>query len=139
MSNKKELKPTSFAELQEAAKGELVELPPFTKDHPFVARMVPVSLMTLIAENKIPNSLLPMVNEIFNQSSTGKSSETSVDSFSMIELVDVLGRASFLEPTWDEIKESGVQLTSEQYTFIINYTQGEITQLQNFREEREVS
>ena len=51
----------------------------------------------------------------------------------VLEVVDVLCEAAFVEPTYAQIRDSGVELTDEQYMFIFNYTQNGVKALEPFR------
>jgi hypothetical protein len=51
------------------------------------------------------------------------------------DLFDVMCEASFVEPTYKQIKEAGVELTDEQYMFVFGYAQNGVRQLQSFRSE----
>lgn len=55
---KKNLKTTSAAALADIGKGELVELPGWTDDKPFVARLRRASLTGMIRAGRIPNPLI---------------------------------------------------------------------------------
>ena len=41
--------------------------------------------------------------------------------------------ASFVEPTYKELKAAGVELTDEQYMFIFGYSQNGVADLESFR------
>ena len=56
----------------------------------------------------------------------------------MFELIDVLAEAVFVEPSWAEMKNAGIELTDEQYMFIFNYTQEGVKALEPFREDETV-
>lgn len=133
------IKPTSFTELQNIARGELVELPPFSPTQPFYARMCKPSLMSMFYSGKVPNVLLEEVRKVFRQEHgeliPDVESINSESTSNMMQVIDLLASAAFIEPTWDEIKQSGVQLTEAQYLFIFNYTQGDVQNLTNFREQ----
>ena len=60
-----ELKVTSFESLQEYAKGQIVELPPFAEGQPFVARLVRPSLLDMVSDGTIPNPLIASANKLF--------------------------------------------------------------------------
>ena len=126
---------TSIEELRAYAQGDVVELPPFAEGRPFVARLQRPSLMGLVKEGKIPNSLLLQANELF---SSGISSldETREDALSqMFDLMDTICEASFVEPTYAQIKETGIKLTDEQLLFVFNYSQAGVKALESFRTE----
>lgn len=128
----KQLEVTPITSLKEYAQGEIVELPPFSEGKPFVARLKRPSMMVLMKTGKIPNSLLLTANSLF----TGDSSAATVDEDfykQVLEVIEVIAEASFIEPSWSDLKEAGVELTDEQYTFLFNYTQRGVKALEPFR------
>ena len=54
----------------------------------------------------------------------------------MFELMEVVASACFIEPSWEEIQESGVQLTDEQLMAVYQYSQKGIDALKPFRKVR---
>ena len=131
-----ELKITSFEELKTYAAGEVVELPPFAEGRPFVARISRPSMMSLVKSGKIPNSLLKSANELFSSGITGAFDEENEEALSqMFDLMDVICEASFVEPTYQQIKDAGVTLTDEQLMFVFNYSQAGVRALESFREQ----
>lgn len=128
-----ELKVTSITSLQDYAKGELVELPPFAENQPFVARLRRPSLLAMAKSGKIPNSLLTTASDLFE----GKNAKMEkVDEQTLVQLHDVvelLCQASFVEPTYAQILEAGIELTDEQMIAVFNYTQRGARALTPFR------
>ena len=57
---------TSIAQLSEYAKGQVVRLPDFAPDQPFVARLKRPSMLVLAKSGKIPNSLLETASSLFD-------------------------------------------------------------------------
>ena len=132
----KNLKITSFEELQAYAQGDIVELPPFSQNRPFVAKLTRPSMMELVKNGKIPNSLLKSANELFSSGIVGAFDENKEDALSQLfEVIDVICEASFVEPTYQQIKDSGIKLTDEQLMFIFNYSQAGVKALESFRSE----
>lgn len=125
---------TSLQSLKTYTKGQIVELPPFAEGMPFVARLKRPSMLALVKSGKIPNELLKTANDLFmgrsNKSSGGSNTNELKEMFTIF---DALCEASFVEPTWEEIKESGMELTDDQYTFIFNYSQQGVKALKPFR------
>lgn len=125
---------TSLQSLKTYTKGQIVELPPFAEGMPFVARLKRPSMLALVKSGKIPNELLKTANDLFmgrsNKSSGGSNTNELKEMFTIF---DALCEASFVEPTWEEIKESGMELTDDQYTFIFNYSQQGVKALKSFR------
>lgn len=131
----KELQVTTIGELTEYAHGQIVELPPFAEGQPFVARMRRPSLLALARSGKIPNTLLDSANTLFYGRKTNeKISDDALEK--MLGVIDCLAEAAFIEPSYRELKNAGIELTDDQYMFVFNYTQQGISQLQSFRKKQ---
>lgn len=133
MSNQQGLNVTSIEELVKASQGTLVELPPFSADFPFVARLKRPSMLAMIKGGKIPNSLLLSANELFSKSSWDVDDEKSLSN--LFQIMDILCDACFVEPKYKDLKAAGVELTDDQLMFIFNYTQQGVEALRPFRQE----
>lgn len=132
MSEQKDLKVTSIVTLKAYTEGQVIELPPFGEDLPFVAKLRRPSMLALARQGKIPNDLLNTATELFE----GKSRENKVDTDllrQLYDVIDILCEAAFVEPTYAEIKESGISLTDEQMIAVFNYTQSGVRALKPFR------
>ena len=128
---------TPLESLQEYARGAIVQLPSFSEDQPFVARLKRPSMLALAKANKIPNSLLLTANNLFAGSGVDKKKpEALKDVFSVL---DVICEACFVEPTYQDLREAGVELTDEQYMFLFNYTQRGVRALESFRSQSQNS
>ena len=123
---------TSLAQLTKYAEGQVVELPSFAEGQPFVARIRRPSILALAKSGKIPNTLLKTANGLFLGDTKGKQND---DAYlrDVFDVLDVVCEACFVEPTWDELQEAGIELTDDQYMFIFNYTQTGIKALDSFR------
>ena len=121
---------TSISKLNEYAKGQLVELPSFGEGQPFFARLRRPSMLALAKSGKIPNSLLATANRMFDSSLDIKN-ENMLKDFYMV--METILEASFVEPTYQEIKDAGVQLSDDQMIFVFNYTQQGVKILDQFR------
>jgi hypothetical protein len=131
-----ELKVTPVAKLAEYANGLVVELPPFNEGQPFVVRLRRPSLLALAKFGKIPNELLNTATGLFD----GSSKDKKVDADFMSQLygvIDVLCEASFVEPTYSEIKKTGLELTDEQMIAIFRFTQQGVQALAPFRSDKQ--
>lgn len=125
---------TSLADLSAYAKGQIVELPGFSEEQPFVARLRRPSIMVLAKSGKIPNALLSAATELF----TGKQDKGDpIDLAEIMGVVEVICEASFIEPSYEQIKSVGLSLTDEQYMAIFNYSQRGIKALEPFRKRAE--
>lgn len=121
---------TSISKLNEYAKGQLVELPSFGEGQPFFARLRRPSMLALAKSGKIPNSLLATANRMFDSSLDTKNENMLKDFYMVIETIL---EAAFVEPTYQEIKDAGVQLSDDQMIFVFNYTQQGVRALDQFR------
>lgn len=121
---------TSISQLNEYAKGQLVELPSFGEGQPFFARLRRPSMLALAKSGKIPNSLLATANRMFDSSLDTKN-ENMLKDFYMV--METILEATFVEPTYQEIKDAGVQLSDDQMIFVFNYTQQGVRALDQFR------
>jgi len=127
----KPMEVTSISDLQKYAEGQIIELPAFAEGQPFFARLRRPSMMVLVKSGKIPNSLVKTANSLFFSSRVDdKDERVMTDIFSVL---DALCEASFVEPTYKEIQEAGVELTDDQMMFIFNYTQQGVKALDSFR------
>lgn len=133
MASKSSPKVTTLSDLQQYSQGQLVQLPNFAENQPFVARLRRPSMMALAKTGKIPNSLLNTANSLFMGKGVDSNNEGALKE--VLSIVDILCEASFVEPTYSQLKEAGVELTDEQYMAIFNYTQQGIKALQPFRGE----
>lgn len=129
-----DLKITPLSELIEASRGEVVALPSFREGFPFVARLKRPSMLMLTKSGRIPNALISSANKLFNGKGVdGSTGNTMKDAF---EVFETLCEAAFVEPTYAELKEAGVELTDEQFMAVFNYTQAGAKALAPFRGEQ---
>lgn len=129
-----DLKITPLSELIESSRGEVVALPSFREGCPFVARLKRPSMLMLTKSGRIPNSLISSANKLFNGKGVdGSPGNTMQDAF---EVFETLCEAAFVEPTYAELKEAGVELTDEQFMAVFNYTQAGAKALAPFRREQ---
>lgn len=125
---------TSITQLNEYAKGQIVELPPFAEDQPFVARICRPSMLSLAKSGKIPNELLVTANNLFIDGKVD--SKTDPQAMQKIfDILDTLCEACFIEPTYKQIQDAGITLTDEQYMFIFEYSQAGVKALKPFRQQ----
>lgn len=130
-----ELKVTSLADLQSYKKGSVVELPPFAEGQPLVARMIRPSMLVMVKEGKIPNSLLKSANEIFQDGVGSFDADKDTAMSELFDVIDIICDASLVEPTLSDIKSAGLNLTDEQMMAIFSYAQQGVKALESFRQE----
>lgn len=127
---------TSIEDLKQySSGGNIVQLPSFAEGQPFVARLKRPSLLGMVKQGKIPNTLLVKANELFIQDGAGFDPEEQDMMAQMFEVLDIIAQETFVEPTYKEIKEAGIELTDEQMMFIFNYSQQGVKALESFRTE----
>ena len=125
------LQVTPISKLIEYSQGEVVTLPPFREGCPFIARLKRPSMLMLTKSGRIPNSLITSANKLFNGKGVDDTKENSMkDAFDVFE---VLCDAAFVEPTYAQLEEAGVELTDEQFMAVFNYTQAGAKALAPFR------
>lgn len=126
---------TSIKDLQAYANGEVVELPAFSESQPFRARIKRPSMMAMVKGGRIPNSLMKAANQLFTSDTDELFDPNNNQALSqMFDLMDIMCDAAFIEPTFSQIKEAGVELTDDQYMFIFNYCQNGVKALESFRQ-----
>lgn len=125
---------TSLEQLKQYANGNIVRLPDFAEGQPFVAKLKRPSILGMAKRGKIPNSLLVKTNELFVQSGSLDTEENSMMQ-EIYDVIDLIASETFVEPTYDEIKSTGIELTDEQMMFIFNYSQQGVKALESFRTE----
>lgn len=125
---------TSLEQLKQYADGNIVRLPDFAEGQPFVAKLKRPSILGMAKQGKIPNSLLVKTNELFVQSGSLDVEENSMMQ-EIYDVIDLIASETFVEPTYDEIKSTGIELTDEQMMFIFNYSQQGVKALESFRTE----
>lgn len=131
------LKITSLSDLQKVAQGEVVELPGFTENIPFVARLGRPSMLKMVGDGKIENSLLNTATSIFNGTTEGKEDKNEDFLKEMYNVMRKFADACLLEPTLEEVEGAGVELTDEQLMAIFNYSQRGVSALEKFHQEPE--
>lgn len=132
-----EIKVTSIDQLKVMSGGEIVKLPPFIQGQKFYAKLRRPSLLKLVQSGKIPNSLLRTANMLFSGEVDKELDRDDEFMKDMFDLIEVLADAVFIEPSWSELKQAGIELTDEQYMFIFNYTQEGVKAVEPFREVKE--
>ena len=126
---------TSIEDLKQYASGQIVRLPDFAEGQPFIARLKRPYLLGMVKRGKIPNTLLVRANELFVQDGSGFDPEEENMMSQMFDVLDLMATETFLEPTYQEIKDNGIELTDDQLMFIFNYAQQGVRALESFRTE----
>lgn len=130
---------TNLADLKEYSKGTIVTLPEFGEGQPFVARVRRPSMLVLAKQGKIPNSLLTTANELFTGGGGGIDQDNEKLLTEMYDVCMIICEACLIEPSLEDIKSAGMELSDDQIMAIFNYTQNGVKALESFREEQEDS
>lgn len=125
--------PTSIQDLISYSQGQIVKLPDFSEGQLFYARLRRPSMLSLMSNGKIPNSLVITANRLFNGKGMDDRNENSMSE--VLQLLEVICESAFVEPSYKELKEAGVHLTDQQYMAVFNYTQEGVKALEPFRRE----
>lgn len=126
---------TTVSDLQSYAQGTVVRFPDFGDGQPFVARVRRPSMLVLAKQGKIPNSLLTAAGELFSKGGSGLDSDNENMLGDMYGIMDVIATAALIQPSMEEVKSVGLELSDDQMMAIFNYTQTGIRALDSFRQE----
>jgi len=132
---KREVNVTSIEDLKNYANGTVVEMPPFAEGQPLIARLKRPSILGMAKQGKIPNSLLVKANELFLQNGAGLDAEEEDTMKQLYDVLDLIAKETLVEPTYEELKSVGLELTDEQMMFLFNYSQQGVKALESFRTE----
>lgn len=126
---------TTVSDLQSYAAGTVVRFPDFGDGQPFVARVRRPSMLVLAKQGKIPNSLLTAAGELFSKGGGGLDADNENMLRDMYNIMDIIATAALIQPSMDEIKSVGLELSDDQMMAIFNYSQAGIKALESFRQE----
>ena len=115
---KAELGKENLAALEKAANGEIVALPGWTEEQPFVARLKRASLTGMIRAGKIPNPLIAAAQKLYEGLNKSRANATFEETAKVIRLVV---EEALAEPTMEQLKAAGLDLTEEQADQIYLY------------------
>lgn len=124
---------TSIFDLQRYSKGTLVRFPDFAEGQPFVARVRRPSMLVLAKQGKIPNTLLTSANELFSKGGAGLDGDNENMLADVYSICEIICDAALKEPTYQQIKDAGLELSDDQLMAIFNYTQTGAKALESFR------
>lgn len=114
--------------------GKEVELPPFGEGQPFYAILRRPSMLKLAQSGKIPNTLIASATKLFEGGARNALDAADLKSMpEMFEVLEIMCDAAFVSPTYKQIKEAGIQLTDDQYMFVLGYAQAGVKTLEKFR------
>lgn len=124
---------TSIFDLQTYSQGTLVRFPDFAEGQPFVARVRRPSMLVLAKQGKIPNTLLSSANELFSKGGAGMDGDNENMLADIYSITEIVCEAALKEPTYQQIKDAGLELSDDQLMAIFNYTQTGAKALESFR------
>ena len=116
-STKKDTHITNLAALEKAANGEIVTLPGWTEEQPFEARLKRASLTGMIRAGKIPNPLMA-AQKLYEGLNKSRANATFEETAKVMRLVV---EEALAEPTMEQLKAAGLDLTEEQADQIYLY------------------
>lgn len=128
---------TSISTLKGYMKGTLIKLPSFGPGQEFYARLKRPSMLDMIKNGEIPNTLLDAANSLFAEGTQMLGDGNPNVTKDLFDVIDKLCEATFVEPSYSDLKDADIKLTDEQMMFIFSYTQNGVKALESFREERE--
>ena len=132
---------TSLEQLKKVKRTEIIELGKFEDGTPLVVEVKQPDMMGLMASGKIPNSLLKPAMKVFNGKTKEITDKVALDDADalkdMAELMNMLADICLVNPTHEEIKDCGLDLTLNMKLALLVYTQGGIQALEGFRTEQE--
>ena len=124
---------SKIEDLKKFAGGSEVELPGFVSDKPFNVILKRPSLLDMAQAGVIPNPLLGIAAELFREGVT-KSVSNGEKFKSMAQVLQCVAEMALVEPSYQELKEAGIQLTDMQLLHIYDYVQTGVNTLKLFRE-----
>lgn len=126
---------TTFSDLQSYTMGTVVRFPDFAEGQPFVARVRRPSMLVLAKSGKIPNNLLVAAGELFTKGGGGMDTDNENMLADIYKICEVIAEATLIQPTYQEVVSSGMELSDDQIMAIFNYTQTGVKALESFRKE----
>ena len=125
---------TTLSDLQSYAQGTVIRFPDFGDGQPFVARVRRPSMLVLAKQGKIPNRLLTTAGELFTKGSNSLDADNDNMLGDMYSILEIVATAALIQPSMNEIKSVGLELSDDQLMAIFNYAQAGIKALVPFRQ-----
>lgn len=131
-------KVTTFEELTKYSSGVVMELTPFSESQPFVARLKRPDLIDIVT-TEFPNELLGVAYELFNSDEQEQENKNPENVFKASaerkKVLEIIAKATLVEPSFEEIEKAGMKLTFVQLLEIYEYVNRGVENLKFFREE----
>lgn len=132
-STKKDTHITNLAALEKAANGEIVTLPGWTEEQPFVARLKRASLTGMIRAGKIPNPLIAAAQRLYE----GGRSASKATFDETAKVMRMVVADALVDPKEAVLEEAGLELTEQQVDSIYMYAIRGPKALEAFRYQQE--
>lgn len=124
---------TTLAEFTEKGNGVEIGVPGFVSGETITMKIKRPSLMEMAVHGKIPNTLMATAASLFKSGTSeciDKLKDDDGKAFAdFSEAVHCVVKAALVEPTYDELKERGIELTDVQLLYIYNYIQDGVDKL----------
>ena len=131
---------TSLEQLKNIKITDIVDLGPFEDGTNLIAEVKKPNLMQLMVEGKVPNTLMPTAMGMFKNGS-GELVNKAIDDVDslkdLVGMMEVFAEASLVNPSYSQMKEIGLSLTENQLIGILQFAQGGVKALENFRMQSE--
>lgn len=132
------LKETTLDELKQIAEGEVVSITGFVPNKPFNVRLKRLVLENFISDagGTIPNKLIDRAEEIFQNAELNSRGEKKLSKREMKEILDLethLLKCVMVNPTYDQVEENGLKLSTLQRQEILIYGFYNVDKLEPFR------
>lgn len=130
-------KVTTFEELTKYSSGVVMELTPFSESQPFVARLKRPDLIDVVT-TEFPNELLDTAYKLFNEEKEQENKNPDKvfkESAERKKVLELIAKATLVEPSFEEIEKAGMKLTFVQLLEIYEYVNRGVENLKFFREE----
>lgn len=132
------LKETTLEELKQIAEGEVVSVTGFVPNQPFNVRLKRLVLENFISDagGNIPNKLIDKAEEIFENAELNARGDKKLSKKEMKEILDLethLLKAIMVNPTYDQVEENGLKLSTLQRQEILIYGFYNVDKLEPFR------
>ena len=127
---------TDIAQLK-AESSWVIDVPSYDGTSTYKFRVKSPSIIACMAEGRIPNALIPIVEKTINAGKPekkAKATEPDIPDYKTTsEYMLFLCEQALVEPTYAELKENGIELTTEQITAIVDGSQKAVSDLSSFR------
>ena len=131
---------TSLEQLKNIKVTDIVNLGKFEDGTELIAEVKKPNLMQLMVEGKVPNTLMSVAMGMFKKGS-GELIEKAVEDIDalkeLVGMMEVFAEASLVNPSYQQIKDIGLHLTESQLIGILQFAQGGVKALEDFRMQSE--